>query len=106
MYGMTTHVTAPAEAYRVAHKAVMDVVAEQGGGEGLLLHVAYATEEGFDIVEVWESREQAEAFNTTVMPLAMQRAGMPTDAPEPRVEEFDPLGVLVPTAPTGEVAQR
>lgn len=27
-------------------------------------------------------------------------------AAEPRVEEFDPLGVLVPTAPTGEVAQR
>lgn len=96
MYGITTHVPAPSETYRAAHQAVMDVVGEQGGGDGLVLHLAYETEEGFDIVEVWESRAHADAFNATVMPAAMQRAGLPSDGPEPRVEEFEPIGVLVP----------
>ena len=95
MYAFTTHVAAPAEAYQAVHRAVMDVVEEQGGGDGLVLHVAYATEEGFDVTEVWDSREQADAFNATVMPIAMERAGM-IDGPEPRVEELNALGVLVP----------
>jgi hypothetical protein len=101
MYGITTHVLAPSETYQAVHRAVMDVVAEQGGGDGLVLHLAYATEEGFDVLEVWDSREHAEAFNTTVMPAAMERAGVPADGPEPRVDEFDPIGVLVPAAPAG-----
>ena len=96
MYGITTHVLAPSDTYHAVHRAVMSVAEEQGAGEGLVLHLAYATDEGFDIVEVWESQEYAEAFNATVMPAAMERAGLPTDGPEPRVEEFDPIGVLVP----------
>ena len=96
MYGITTHVSAPSDSYHAVHRAVMSVAEEQGAGEGLVLHLAYATDEGFDIVEVWESQEHAEAFNATVMPAAMERAGLPTDGPEPRVEEFDPIGVLVP----------
>lgn len=99
MYGVTTHVPVPSEAYHAIHRAVMSVVEEQGGAEGLVLHLARATEEGFDVVEVWESREHADAFNETVMPIALERAGVPTDGPAPRVEEFDPLGVLVPAAP-------
>jgi hypothetical protein len=104
MYGVTTHVTAPSEAYHAVHRAVMGVVEEQGGGEGLVLHLAYATDEGFDVVEVWESREQADAFNTTVLPVALKRAGVPTDGPEPRVEEFEPMGVMVP-AVSGAAAE-
>lgn len=95
MYGITTHVPAPSEAYHAAHQAVLDVIAEQGGGGGLVLHLAYPTAGGFDIVEVWETREHAELFNSTVVPVAMQRAGMP-DGAVPRVEEFEPLGVMVP----------
>jgi quinol monooxygenase YgiN len=99
MYAFTTHVSAPNEAYQAVHRAVLEVVAEQGGGDGLVLHLACATEEGFDVTEVWDSREQADAFNATVMPIAMQRAGIETDAPEPRIEELNPIGVMVPGAP-------
>jgi hypothetical protein len=101
MYGTTTHVPAPSETYQAVHRAVMEVVDERGGGEGLVLHLAYATEEGFDVLEVWETREQAEEFNATVMPAAMDRAGVPADAPAPRVDEFDPIGVLVPAGGAG-----
>jgi hypothetical protein len=76
----------------------LEVVEEHGGADGLVLHLACATEEGFDVTEVWDTREQADAFNATVMPIAMERAGMAADGPEPRVEELDAIGVLVPGA--------
>lgn len=41
------HVPAPIEAYQAIHKAVMEVIGEHGGGEGLVLHLAYATDRGF-----------------------------------------------------------
>lgn len=96
MYGVTVHVPVPSEFYLPVHRAVMEVVQEQGGAEGLVLHLAYRTEQGFDIVEVWDSRDDADAFNATVMPQAMQRAGVPMDGPASQVEEFDPLGVMTP----------
>jgi hypothetical protein len=98
MYAFTTHVSATSEAYQAVHRAVMEVVEEQGGGDGLVLHLACATQEGFDVTEVWDSREQADAFNATVMPVAMERAGIGADGPEPRVEELNPIGIMVPGA--------
>lgn len=105
MYGSTTHVSAPTETYQAVHRAVMEVVAEQGGGDGLVLHVAYATQEGFDVLEVWDSREQAEAFNDSVMPVAFERAGVPADRPQPSVDEFEPIGVLVPAGSSNAVGE-
>ena len=106
MYGYTTHVSAPIEAYKAVHQAVLEVVGEEGGGsDGLVLHLAYATDRGFDLTEVWESRGQFEAFNREVFPKAMARAGMPMEGPEPELVEFDPVGVIAPRAfttdPTG-----
>jgi hypothetical protein len=105
MYGITNHVAAPVEAYQAVHRAVMEVVAEQGGGDGLVLHLAYATEEGFDVLEVWDSRVEADAFYGTIMPIAMERAGLPSDGPAPRTEEFRPIGVLVPDGPSAPMGE-
>lgn len=99
MYGYTMHVEAPSESYDAVHHEVMELVAEQGGGEGLVLHLAYATAQGFDLVEVWESREHADTFNSTVMPVAMERAGVPMEGPPPPMEEFEPLGVVTSAVP-------
>jgi hypothetical protein len=93
MYGYTMHIPAPIEVYQAMHKAVMDVIGEEGGGEGLILHLAYGTDRGFDLTEVWESKEQLDAFNETVFPKAMARAGVPMDRPQPETVEFDPIGV-------------
>jgi hypothetical protein len=94
MYGYTMHVPQPIEAYQAMHKAVLEVVAEDGGGEGLVLHLAYATDNGFDLTEVWEAKEQFEAFNRDVFPKAMARAGISMDGPLPQPVEFDPAGVV------------
>jgi hypothetical protein len=102
MYGYTMHVPATPEAYQALHAAVNEVVGEQGGGDGLILHVAHATDLGFDITEVWESREQLEAFNRTVFPQAMARAGITMDGPPPPTVEFEPLAVVTPRAFTSD----
>jgi hypothetical protein len=103
MYGYTMHVPAPIEAYQAMHKAVLEVVGEDGGGEGLVLHLVYATESGFDLTEVWESKEQSDAFNRDVFPKALARAGVQMDGPAPEVMEFEPAGVMIPGAFTSDV---
>ena len=103
MYGYTMHVAAPIEAYEAMHDAVTAFVAEeQGGVEGLILHLAYATDRGFDLTEVWESREQFEAFSRDVFPRALARAGVSMVGPEPEVVEFDPAAVMTPQAFTSD----
>ena len=98
MYGYTMHFAAPIEAYLAMHKAVLDVLAEEGGGDGLLLHVAYPTDRGFDLTEVWESKESLDTFNRDVFPKAMSRAGLPVDGPLPASDEFTPAAVMTPHA--------
>lgn len=44
---------------------------------------------------MWESKEQLDAFNETVFPKAMARAGVSMEGP-PETVEFDPIGVMTP----------
>jgi hypothetical protein len=94
MYGYTLHVPAPIEAYRALHDAVQAVVAEDGGAEALILHLAYATDSGFDLTEVWESKADLERFDREVFPKALARSGVPMDGPQPEPVEFVPAAVI------------
>lgn len=94
MYGYTMHVPAPIHVYHAMHKAVMEVADEVGGVEGLLLHMAYPTDQGFDVTEVWETRESLDAFNRDVFPQAMSRSGVSMDGPPPEAVEFIPAVVV------------
>jgi hypothetical protein len=102
MYGVTLHVPAPIAAYQAMHQAVLAVLEEEGGGEGLVLHFAYPTDQGFDLTEIWESKEQLDAFNRDVFPKAMARAGMPADGAQPEPSEFIPAAVMTPRAFSSE----
>jgi hypothetical protein len=92
-YGVFVRVKAPIESYDAAHAEILRSSDAQQV-PGFVLHIGRATDEGFEIIEVWESKEQADAFNREVGWPAMQRAGMPEDGPEPEVVEFDPRAVL------------
>ena len=92
-YGTVVRVKAPIEAYDATHAEVMEAAGPQQV-PGFILHVGRAIEGGFEIIEVWESREQAEAFNRDVVWPAMKRAGMPENGPEPEMIEFDPRAVV------------
>lgn len=98
MYGYTIHFAAPIDVYLSLHNAVLKVLEQDGGGEGLVLHLAYPTEQGFDLTEVWESKEHLDAFNRDVLPKAMARAGLPMDGAQPEPVEFTPAAVMTPHA--------
>ena len=96
MYAYTMHIPAPPEVYRALHQAVMEVIDEDGGGDGLLLHLVYETDGGCDLTEVWESKEQLDDFNDTVFPKAVARSGVPMEGPPPPAVEIDPIVMVTP----------
>lgn len=96
-YGIVMDVAAPIEFYDAMHA---EIGRRAGGGvEGLLLHVARQTRSGFQITEIWESKELSDRFSADVVRpvLAHQSGGQPPPA-EPVVEEFEPRGLIVPSA--------
>jgi len=95
MYGYVLQINEPIEAYNALHKEVMDLVGSNDPA-GLLVHLAYATDRGYQIVEVWESKDQADAFNRDIVSQAYTRLGIPMDGPAPDVTEFEPADVITP----------
>ena len=102
MYGYTMHIPGPPEVYQALHKAVLEVVDEDGGGDGLLLHLVYEKDGECDLTEVWDSKEQLDDFNETVFPKAVARSGVQMDGPQPQPVEFEPIVVVTPRAFTSD----
>jgi hypothetical protein len=53
---------------------------------GLILHTCFGSEGDMRVSEVWESREQLEAFQEHLMPL-LQEAGIDVEGNEPEMFE-------------------
>jgi hypothetical protein len=98
MYGVLSRVPAPVEMYDALHAEVLR--RGDGKGDGLLFHVARATDDGFEVVEVWESREQFERFNRdVVLPVVTDLApGAPPPTTGQGYVEFEVRGLVVPSA--------
>jgi hypothetical protein len=96
-FGFVMDVPAPVEFYDALHAEIKRRVS--GPVDGLLLHVGRATAEGFQVIEVWESREQADRYDReVVLPVLAQLSdGQPAQPPPPRAE-FEPRGLVVPSA--------
>ncbi len=96
-YGLITDVAAPAEVYDAVHARLLDRTG--GRADGLLVHLARATGTGFQVVEVWESRDDYERYHAELVgPLLAEVAGAPVPQDEPAVTEFDVRGLVVPAA--------
>lgn len=93
-YGMTVRVQAPVEVYETAHGAVLDALAG-GAAEGLLCHIGRKVDGGFEVIEVWESKEAADKFNDEVVIPAMIRTGVAMPDPPPDLTEFEVLDVMI-----------
>ena len=95
-YGVVLDVAAPVEVYDHIHAHLM--AQDPSVSEGLVLHVGHATESGFRVLEVWESREAYDRFTTEVM-VPMMAAMDPEHAgPQPIATEFEVRGLVVPAA--------
>ena len=98
MYGVITTVPAPAEMYDALHA---EVVRRFGASfDGLLVHIGRATTDGFQVMEIWESKEQYDRANTDIVfPAMRELAG---DQPPPSIEQateaFDVRGLVIPSA--------
>ncbi|WP_369252466.1 hypothetical protein [Geodermatophilus amargosae] len=95
-WAVTMDVAEPVELYDAVHRALL----ERTGGvvDGLLVHLARQTADGFQVVEVWESREDFERYSADVVgPVATEvlqgRPRTPTV-----VTPFDVRGLVLPRA--------
>jgi hypothetical protein len=92
-YAFTIRAPLPIEVYDASHAEIMRSAGE-GGADGLILHMARVLPDGFEVLEIWQSREHAERFNREVVVPALERVGVPADAPEPELTEFEPRVVM------------
>ena len=95
-YAVTMDVAEPVELYDAVHRALL----ERTGGvvDGLLVHLARQTAGGFQVVEVWETREDFERYSAEVVgPMA---AGVLQGRPRNPtvVTPFDVRGLVLPRA--------
>jgi hypothetical protein len=93
-YGAVVKVPAPIQAYEASHAEVEKAI----GGEvpdGMIFHVARATDEGFEVFEVWESQAQADKFNEEVVVPAIIKSGADMSGPEPARTVFEPVGMML-----------
>lgn len=93
-YNITVNVEAPIELYDAAHAAIWEAVGTSV--DGLILHIGRPTATGFQVIEIWESKEQCDQFDVDVANPAIARVsgGQPMP-PIPRVE-FDVHGLVIP----------
>ena len=95
-YGFVMDVPAPIEFYDALHAAVLHRV---GDVDGLLVHVARQTPGGFQVTEVWESKELCERYTAEVVnPTVAELSGGQPPPTAPDMEEFEPRGLVVPAA--------
>jgi hypothetical protein len=94
-------VGAPVQLYDAFHAALV----EHTGGriDGLLAHVAWPTESGFRMIEVWTSNEARDRAGQEVIPhiwaaLTASGAAPVGDLPEEQVQELDTSGLIIPSA--------
>jgi len=90
-------VPAPVEVYEALHAEIGRRTT--GPVEGMFVHVGRATGRGFQVIEVWESKEQFQRYDAEVVQpaIAALTAGRPPLGP-PELEEFEPRGLIVPAA--------
>jgi hypothetical protein len=96
VYGVITTVPAPVEMYDGMHAAMIKRAGTSV--DGLLVHVGRATTDGFQTLEVWESKEHYDRANTDIVfPLMRELAGdQPLASFEQATEVFDVRGIVIP----------
>ena len=96
MYGVIITVPAPVEVYDGVHAEMK----RQSGAsvDGCLVHVGRATPDGFEVLEVWESKEHYDRANADiVLPLMQKLAGdQPAPPVEQTIETFEVHGLVIP----------
>jgi hypothetical protein len=96
-YGFVMDVAAPIDFYDALHAEVGRRTT--GGVDGLLVHIGRETPGGYQLTEIWESKELCDRFNAEVLaPALAQLSGVEPPREQPAIQEFTPRGLVVPAA--------
>ena len=95
-YAVVVTMSAPVETYDVLHAELKKVTVEDI--RGLLVHIARPTADGFQLIEVWESKEDLDRYNREVVwPLSARLfPDQSAAAQQMVVEEFEVRGLVIP----------
>jgi hypothetical protein len=96
-YGFVMDVPAPIQFYDALHAEL----ARRTSGEvdGLLVHVARPTAAGFQVIEVWASKEDCDRYTAELVnPAIAELSGGQPPPMDSAIEEFEPRGLVVPAA--------
>ena len=92
-YNIIFDVPAPIEMYDAIHAAVREVVGEQD--VGLVAHIARENDAGFEIVEVWRSKEALDTFNRELWPKAAVKIPGAAEMEAPSGRNFEVRGLII-----------
>jgi hypothetical protein len=87
-------VTAPVEMYDAMHRGLLQT--DVTGLGGMLAHLARPTRTGFQVIEVWESREPYLRYTDELVVPAMTRLLGDGPPPTMETEEFEVRGLVLP----------
>ena len=94
--GVITDVSAPVELYDAVHAAMLE---RRGPAfDGLLLHLVRPTADGFQAIDVWESREDLERANREIIAPAFAEVLRGQAPPASVSTEFEVRGLVLPRA--------
>lgn len=92
-YNIILDVPAPIEMYDATHAALREVVGTED--IGLVVHIARATDAGFEIVEIWRSKEAYDNFIREIWPKAAARIPGAEGMEAPTGRAFEVRGLIV-----------
>lgn len=95
-YAVIATMSAPVETYDVLHAEMKKVPIEEI--RGLLVHIARPTADGFQLIEVWESKEDMDRYNRElVWPVSARMfPDQSATAQQMVTEEFEVRGLVIP----------
>lgn len=100
-YGIIVTVPAPIDMYRAVNAEVSNKMGDSAP-TGLLVHIARATTDGFQVIEVWESKQQCDSFQDDVLaPIIDRVTGGQAPARDDVTEEFDVENFFLGTGASG-----
>ncbi len=96
-WGVTVDVPAPVDLYDALHAALLERTGSAVAG--LLVHVARATGDGFQLIEVWDSRADYDRYvDELLMPVLTELSGGSASRQGGQTETpFEVRGLVVPS---------
>ena len=94
--GVIADVSAPVEVYDAVHAAMLERTGP--AVDGLLVYLVRPTADGFQAIEVWESREDYERGNREVVGPVFAEVLRGQAPPPSAVTEFEVRGLVLPRA--------